>query len=260
MSNAAISPEMENRIQSELDRIESEFDVRILFACESGSRAWGFPSQDSDYDVRIVYHHKKDWYLNLEKGRDVIEKPIIDELDISGWDLDKTLRLLRKSNPNILEWTGSPIIYREDAAFQALRDLLDNSFNHRASLLHYLNMGLNNQRQWLLRDEIKIKKYLYTLRPLLCAQWVLKHNSQPPMLYDELLRDLHADTQLYDEITALVVQKQDMNELDIVPRNEFLNTWIEQTIAAINQEVSDKSDPPSWDSYNAVFRGIIENH
>ena len=77
---------MQKRIQDELTRIELEYEVRILFACESGSRAWGFPSQDSDFDVRIVYHHQKDWYLNLQKQRDVIEKPIIDELDISGWD------------------------------------------------------------------------------------------------------------------------------------------------------------------------------
>ena len=102
---------MKNEISKELNRIEEDYDVKILFACESGSRAWGFPSKDSDYDVRFVYCHQKDWYLNLEKQRDVIEKPIHDLLDISGWDLDKTLRLLRKSNPNILEWATSPIIY-----------------------------------------------------------------------------------------------------------------------------------------------------
>ena len=91
-----ISPEMQQRIHDEINRIEGEHDVKILFACESGSRAWGFPSPDSDYDVRMVYVHKADWYLNLQHQRDVIEEPITDVLDISGWDANKTLRLLRK--------------------------------------------------------------------------------------------------------------------------------------------------------------------
>ena len=170
------------RIQNEIKRIEDEYGVTVLFACESGSRAWGFPSPDSDFDVRMVYCHPADWYLNLEKQRDVIKQPITDQLDIAGWDIDKTLRLLRKSNPNILEWVGSPIIYQERSEFRDIRDLLASSFNHRASVLHYLNMALNNKRQWLDRPEIKIKKYLYTIRPLLCAEWVLKHNCQQPML------------------------------------------------------------------------------
>ena len=253
----AIPSAMQERIQQELTRIETDYEVRILFACESGSRAWGFPSQDSDFDVRIVYHHKKDWYLQLQKRRDVIEKPIIDELDISGWDLDKTLRLLRKSNPNILEWVDSPIIYREDQDFAQVRSLLRDSFNHRASLLHYLNMALNNKRQWLDRDEIKIKKYLYTLRPLLCGEWVVKHDSQPPMLYGELLSDLHAGSQLESEIHALVRQKQDMNELDIVPKHAFLTQWIDTTIEKLQAEIPDKTNLPDWSAYDVVFRSII---
>ncbi|NRA38794.1 MAG: nucleotidyltransferase domain-containing protein [Planctomycetes bacterium] len=252
-----ISEEMNTRIQSELDLIELEFGAQILFACESGSRAWGFPSQDSDYDVRMVYHHSQEWYLHLARQRDVIEKPIIDELDVCGWDLNKTLRLLRKSNPNILEWVGSPVVYREHAHFKLLRELLSESFNHRASILHYLNMGLNNKRQWLQRDEIKIKKYLYAIRPLLCAQWVMKHDCQPPMLYHELLGDLHAGTQLQDEVEALVAQKVDMNELDVVPKNHFLNSWIDSCIDEINEEIPEKSDIPSWDPYDAVFKKIV---
>ena len=138
-----------------------------------------------------------------------------------------------------------------------MRKLLSNSFNHRASLLHYLNMALNNKRQWLERDEIKIKKYLYTIRPLLCAEWVIKHNCQPPMLYDELLYDLHPNSQLADEIHALVKQKQDMNELDIVPKHAFLNQWIENCINDVQSEVPDKSELPDWDAYDHVFRSII---
>ena len=106
---------MKEEILRRLDQIEREDDVRIVYACESGSRAWGFESTDSDWDVRFIYVHPRDWYLSIDVGekRDVIERPINDELDISGWDLRKALKLLRKSNPPLLEWLSSPIVYKE---------------------------------------------------------------------------------------------------------------------------------------------------
>ncbi|MEM6906851.1 MAG: nucleotidyltransferase domain-containing protein, partial [Pseudomonadota bacterium] len=100
---------MRAEIMAKLTGIERDFGVRILFAIESGSRAWGFPSPDSDYDVRFVYVHPTDWYLSLTPGRDVIELPIRDDLDIGGWDLRKALNLLLKPNPVMLEWLSSPI-------------------------------------------------------------------------------------------------------------------------------------------------------
>lgn len=244
---------MDETIQAELDRVETERQVRILFACESGSRAWGFPSQDSDYDVRFVYCRPLEWYLSLERQRDVIEEPIDNLLDVSGWDLDKTLKLLRKSNPNILEWVESPIIYREAPEFAGLRGLLADSFNPRASVLHYLNMATNNKRQWLDREQIKIKKYLYTIRPLLCAEWVLKHHSQPPMVYLELLDDLHPDEPVSAAVRELVRIKVDMNELDVVPRHALLSDWIDQTIASVEQAIPERSAPPAWPAYTQVF-------
>lgn len=252
-----IAEDIVRRIQTELDRIEADHDVVILFACESGSRAWGFPSPDSDYDVRMVYVHPADWYLDLERRRDVIEEPITDELDVAGWDLDKTLRLLRKSNPNILEWVGSPIIYREKPAFSHVRALLTASFDHRASILHYLNMALNNKRQWLDRDQIKIKKYLYTLRPLLCGQWVIKHGSQPPMLYHELLADLHPGSGIDQAIRELVRRKLDLKELDLVPRDPFLTEWIGDALDELRAAIPDKPGSPAWAPYNAAFRTIL---
>ena len=106
---------MRQIILRELANLEKEHQVKILFACESGSRAWGFPSQDSDYDVRFIYLHPQDWYLSIEveRKRDVIELPISDDLDITGWDLRKALQLFKKTNPPLLEWLGSPIIYAE---------------------------------------------------------------------------------------------------------------------------------------------------
>ena len=108
---------MRELILSKLEEIEKQYDVHILLAVESGSRAWGFESPDSDYDVRFIYVRKQSDYLKLEGIRDVIELPIDDTLDINGWDITKTLRLLYKSNPTLFEWFSSPIISRTDAEF-----------------------------------------------------------------------------------------------------------------------------------------------
>jgi uncharacterized protein len=109
--------EVFQRVRDALAQVETERNVRVLFACESGSRAWGFASRDSDYDVRFLYVHRRDWYLSVEDRRDVIERPIADDLDVSGWELRKALRLLRKSNPPLFEWLKSPVVYRRDPAF-----------------------------------------------------------------------------------------------------------------------------------------------
>ena len=112
----AVTAGIRKEVLRRLDAVEREEDVRVLYACESGSRAWGFASPDSDYDVRFIYVHRPDWYLSIVDRRDVIERPIVDEYDLSGWELRKTLRLFRKSNPPLIEWLGSPIVYRERTA------------------------------------------------------------------------------------------------------------------------------------------------
>ena len=103
---------MRDRILHQLQQLEKTEGITILHAVESGSRAGGFPSPDSDYDVRFIYVRSCEAYLRLEKRRDVLELPIDEELDISGWDLDKALRLLHGSNPTLFEWCQSPIVYK----------------------------------------------------------------------------------------------------------------------------------------------------
>ncbi len=248
---------MRDRIDKALERIERKHDVTVLFACESGSRAWGFPSRDSDWDVRFVYHHPMDWYLRLEGSRDVIEEPIDDLLDVSGWDLDKTLRLLRTSNPSILEWMQSPIVYREHASFEALRALAPGSFDPRRSLLHYLNMARHTWRQLMSRDEFPIKKYLYTIRPLLCALWVTEHESAPPMLYRDLLYALLPASEVATRVEDLIRRKQDMNESDLVGRDDVLHAWIQATAAQLEVAVPEQEELPAWAPYDATFRSVL---
>lgn len=131
-----LSSAMRERVLDELARIERERNVRVLYACESGSRAWGFASTDSDYDVRFVYVEKPEWFIQVDAGRDVIERPLDDELDISGWELRKTLGLLRKSNPTLLEWLDSPLVYRsEPAATARLRELAEAFYSPPAAVI-----------------------------------------------------------------------------------------------------------------------------
>ena len=116
--------DMKETILSELEKIEEQYGVRVLHAVESGSRAWGFASPDSDYDVRFVYVRPAADYLRLDEPRDVIEWKTDEVLDINGWDLKKALLAFAKGNPNIMEWANSPIIYRKAPEWDGIRELL----------------------------------------------------------------------------------------------------------------------------------------
>ncbi len=142
--------DVRQQIEVELQRIEQEEGVNILSACESGSRAWGFPSKDSDYDVRYIYIRPVEWYLSIFEKRDVIERPISDMLDINGWDLKKALNLFRKSNPPLLEWLQSPIVYLENGSVaEQIRRVSPLTFSPRSCMHHYLHMAKGNYREYL---------------------------------------------------------------------------------------------------------------
>ena len=182
LSAHPVSPDVRETILAHLDAIEREHEVTVLYACESGSRGWGFASPDSDYDVRFVYVHRRGWYLTVEPGRDVIELPISGELDINGWDLRKALKLLHNSNPVLLEWLRSPIVYRQHAALAPrLAALCVRHLSPERAYHHYLSMARKNCREHLLGEVVRYKKYLYVLRPLLAARWIRAGRGAPPM-------------------------------------------------------------------------------
>ncbi|KAF0812223.1 hypothetical protein IGB42_03213 [Andreprevotia sp. IGB-42] len=226
-----ISDEIRARVLAELQAIEARHDVHVLFACESGSRGWGFASPDSDYDVRFLYVHKLDWYLKVEAQRDVIELPIDDELDISGWELRKALQLLRGSNPTLFEWLDSPVIYREDAALAAqLRALAPDFFSSRKGRWHYLAMAHKNFRGYLQGERVRLKKYLYVIRPLLAAQWVDAGRGMPPMRFAELADAMVTDLTLRDEINQLLTVKMSTGEAEYGARFPLIHAFIEQNL------------------------------
>jgi uncharacterized protein len=223
--------EIRHRIISRLKEIEEKEKVRILYACESGSRAWGFPSADSDYDVRFVYLRPVENYLSLHKERDVIEYPESEQLDISGWDLQKALLLLRKSNPPLLEWLGSPIIYLEEYSVAAqMRALAAQYYSATASAYHYLHMARGNYREYLKGERVWLKKYFYVLRPILAVKWIEQGKGIVPTEFNVLVDRLVTDTMLKKGIDALIEAKRKGDELDYGPRIGSISEFLEQEL------------------------------
>lgn len=222
---------MRERVLQELQRIERERNVKVLYACESGSRAWGFASTDSDYDVRFVYVEKPDWFVQVDTPRDVIERPLDDELDVSGWELRKTLGLLRKSNPTLLEWLDSPLVYRQEPeATQRLQALAEMFYSPPAARSHYLAMARNNFRGYLQGESVRFKKYFYVLRPLLAVRWIDQGRGRPPMTFARLLETVD-DPALLAEVDELLALKRNADEATHGPRRPVLHDFIVTELA-----------------------------
>ena len=227
-----VSDEMRSTVLDVLAELERRHDVSVLFACESGSRGWGFASPDSDYDVRFVYVHRLPWYLTVDAGRDVIEQPISGELDVSGWDLRKALQLLRDSNPTLLEWLRSPIAYRQETAFaERLRVLAEQGFSAVRGYHHYVSMARRNLREHLYGEVVRYKKYLYVLRPLLAARWIREGRGVPPMRFAELVGATSLEPALVAGIDALLEVKMRAGESATSPRWVGIHDFIERELA-----------------------------
>lgn len=253
---------VEDAIRDSLDQVERQHAVRVLFACESGSRAWGFASADSDYDVRFLYLHAPDWYhaVDLEDKRDVIELPIDDVLDINGWDLRKALKLFRKSNPPLMEWLLSPIVYREvGPTAQRMRDLAATYYSPIGARYHYLRMAQRNLRAYLTGREVRTKKYFYVLRPLLAVMWLDRNPGMVPMAFSELVDRLVEDGELRSAIDALVLQKRKGLESDVGPRIEPISRFIEeQIVQAGDAKVSSTKGGGDAEVLNVLFRSALK--
>lgn len=212
-----IDPAVRREIEQRLDAVEASDGVRLLMAVESGSRAWGFPSPDSDYDVRFIYVRPRDWYLSLAPCRDVIEHRIVDEIDLNGWDIRKALGLLLKSNAVVSEWMRSPIRYRADDPFiSKLASLADALLDPRALAHHYANLARHASNRWLDRatGDVPVKKYFYALRPALAVRALrLNPSVRPPMNLQTLIEVCDLPTVMVDRITDLVELKARTNEM-----------------------------------------------
>jgi uncharacterized protein len=227
-----IPEDIKTEIWNRLHKTEEHEGVRILMAIESGSRAWGFASTDSDYDVRFIYVHDKDWYVavDFEEKRDVIEYKITDEIDLNGWDIRKSLRLFWKSNPAFVEWIQSPIIYIESGCFrnQAL-SLLPDIYSIEKGIYHYRSMAKTNYRGYLRSELVPLKKYFYVLRPLLSIKWLELNNCPAPIEFHKLL-EIIDDKKLLKVIDELLEKKKSNEELVKAPAIPALNKFIESEL------------------------------
>lgn len=251
---------MIEEIKKELSRLENQHEIKILLAVESGSRAWGFASTDSDWDVRYIYIHKLDWYLRIDDEKDSQEEILPNDLDLSGWELKKALKLFRKSNPPMLEWLRSPVIYQESfSTARNLREMSEKYFNPKSCMYHYLSMAKNNFREFLQKDLVKSKKYFYVLRPVLACDWIKEKNSFPPMEFQDLVNSQIKDEKIRKEIEELLKRKIAGEELKEEPKIEILNDFLERKIEFYKDYVNriEPSEKPDTNALDDLFKETI---
>ena len=255
-----------NMIENKLREIEQAEHVRILFAAESGSRAWGFASPDSDYDVRFIYVREPEYYLRLERTRDVIEWQLDDVFDISGWDLQKALRLIYMSNPTVMEWLSSDIVYRAANVSKMLIKAAGDCFSVRASAHHYLHMAGNNYKDLRQENGVKLKKYFYVLRPLLAAKWTVEKQTQPPMRFTALA-EAELDKSLEPYIDKLLQDKSRASEFGTGADIPELDAFIDKELSLLNGGVGGARPwelddwavwNRDWTTLNRIFLSCID--
>ena len=251
---------MTDLIEKKLRTLEEENGFRILYACESGSRAWGFASADSDYDIRVIYVWPRDHYLGVFSPPDTFDFGIDEnDLDLSCWDLRKALPLFRKANGPLFEWLYSPIVYFEDKEVLAeWRNLVSAYFVPGHSVGHYL--GLSRKINGVIREkgQVTAKKYLYVLRALLSAAFVVENRTPPPVEFTRLRRQLTLPAEVGQEIDAMIAEKAGGSEGDLIPRNGILDAFVDQQLESVAEAASSlSSEMGSVPPLDEFFRSVL---
>ena len=255
---------MKTLILQRLKDIESRYNVRILLAVESGSRAWGFASKDSDYDVRFVYVHRKEWYLTLIEGRDVIEELDSDGvMDFAGWDLKKALLLMGKGNCAFAEWLNSPTIYYKDEEFfKGVSELKDDYFRKISAINHYYHMAMNHDKRYLEKRGCELKKFMYHIRGLLAAKWAAIKGTYPPVFFEELVEKMVEEDNIKKEIGKLVELKRESREHNATIVNDDLVNYANRIANEIKLMLGSFPDdkPQDFKKLDEFFLNILNTH
>jgi uncharacterized protein len=261
-SDSAIPDDVHAEIMRRLARAEAEHDVRILLAIESGSRAWGFASPNSDYDVRFIYAHAPRWYqsVDLEERRDVIEYAIVDDIDLNGWDVRKALRLFWKSNPAFAEWIQSPIRYIERGGFgTGARALLPKVYSIESGMYHYRSMAKTTERAYLRDDQVSLKKYFYALRPLLSVLWLERYAAPAPIEFHALLHLIDDRPALRADIDALLERKRTAPEMGVGAPVPSINAFVEEQLTRLEAMRPEASrQPGAVPLLNGLFHAVLD--
>lgn len=251
--------DIKKEILDKLTEIEKKENVRVLHAVESGSRAWGVESPDSDYDVRFVYVRQKEDYLSLQEKRDVIEWQLDEVLDINGWDLKKTLVQFHKGNATLFEWANSPVVYKTTEEWKNIYESSKEYFSEKVALYHYYGTANSTFKQYLQGDEVKYKKYIYALRPLLACKFIEDKHAVPPVRFDDLLKQ-ELPGELSEEIEEMLAIKARSDEKDLNPRMPVIQKYIESEIARYEQLTKSMQDDrkSDWKVLDKVFLKALE--
>ena len=250
---------VEELIRLKLKEIEEKEHVKILHAVESGSRAWGFASPDSDYDVRFIYFRPMEHYLRLETGKDFIDWELDETLDINGWDLSKALQHFHKSNATLFEWANSPVIYYTTSEWTQIMTDASAYFACKPSMYHYYGTANKNYHEYLTDDMVKYKKYFYVLRPILACKWIETKACPPPVLF-QTLADNVLEENMKVSVETLVQKKMEMTESEKGPRIDEINEYIVKNLAYYKQKITLMEDDRNsdWDKLNQVFIAILK--
>ncbi len=248
-------------IREILRKIESEYSLNVIYGLESGSRAWGFESQNSDYDVRFLYIRPVDWYLCIEKRSDVLELGTSCDIDLSGWDLRKSLLFLRQSHPVLLEWLRSPVVYIEQSeVVQRMREIGEEFFAPRASVHHYIGWAERTLHRYFQPSDLAAKRYFYVMRPILCCRWIQTIGGQPPLRMQALLAAIEMPAEAKLAVGDLIDRKQAGYELDSVGRVPILDQYIFETIPQIKEFLITLPKPEyaPFEILNPLFHQVLE--
>lgn len=251
--------DIRGEIEQELTKIEKQEQVRILLAVESGSRAWGFASPDSDYDVRFIYLRRPEDYLRLEEQKDVIEWQLDQVLDINGWDLRKALIQFHRGNATLFEWSNSPIVYRSTGLWEQIYGEARSCFSLKAAVCHYYGTAKSTYMGYLQEAQVKYKKYFYALRLLLACRYIEQYGNIPPVPFAKLLKQ-DMPPQLRQEIDLLLERKKVTEEKDKNPQIPAIQVFIAQELErqkALGDAMEDDRRR-DWEGLNSLFCRVLQ--
>lgn len=245
---------IEDLVLEKLKEIEEKENVRVLCAVETGSRAWGIASPDSDYDIRFIYIRPMEYYLALENKKDYINWELDETLDINGWDISKVLQHFHKSNATMFEWANSPVVYRTTPEWKEVRNAVSQYFSCKSAMYHYYGTASKNYIGYLNDKMVKYKKYFYVLRPVLACKWIEKKACPPPVRFQEL-----ADEVLEEEMRPIVAEllekKLQMLEKEKGKRIDALNNYLMKNLTYFKEQTEKMQDDRNadWEVLNNLF-------
>lgn len=251
-------------VDSRLAGIVADERVAIGLAIESGSRAWGFPSPDSDYDCRFLFVRPGEQYLSPWPKRDVIETPLVDDIDLNGWELGKALRLLLKGNAVIVEWLMSPIVYDGDPQFRDELTAFAHHWSSRTGVMrHYLHLGERQRRTYFADGkDVQIKKLFYALRPAAALRWLRLHKdgAVAPMHFPTLMEEADPPTRVLATARELIRLKARTRELGSGPLPPEIEAFVDGEFAAARASLPNETarlSPDAKAAAEALFRTTV---